>query len=113
MLINFFYITGNDDLELNMIDLEEDFDPDEYDKKMSKIFDEQYYAEEKDENKPDFPDIDEELGIDTTWDNYDPSNEEIAKEEVPYYNGPHCEDPEFNVSISTIILLFILLFYTV
>lgn len=79
-----------------MIDLDEDFNPDDYDKKMSQIFDEKYYSEKVDEMKPEFPEIDEELGIETTWDNYDPTTEEISQEETPYH-APHCEDPDFNV----------------
>lgn len=94
---------GNDDLQFNMIDLDEDFNPDEHDKKMSQIFNEEYYSEQADEIKPEFPEIDEELGVETTWDDYDPTTEEILQEDMPY-DGPHCEDPDFNVS--TVIFYF-------
>ncbi|XP_008207079.1 protein KRI1 homolog [Nasonia vitripennis] len=90
-------ITGNDDLKLGMMDLEGDFDPDEYDKKMSQIFNEDYYAGQEEDAKPEFPDIDEELQVESTWDDYEPGAEEISQEEIPYHDAPHCEDPEFNM----------------
>ncbi|KAI4489497.1 hypothetical protein M0802_011032 [Mischocyttarus mexicanus] len=85
-------ITGNDDIHFNGIDLEGDFDPAEHDRKMTEIFDEEYYAAPEDDMKPEFPDIDEELGVDKNWDDYDPNVDEIAE-----YNSPHCEDPDFNM----------------
>ncbi|OAD52573.1 Protein KRI1 like protein [Eufriesea mexicana] len=88
-------ITGNDDIQFNDIDLEGDFDPTEYDRKMTKIFNDDYYATPEDDIKPEFPDIDEELEIEETWDNYDPSTESYANENK--YEGPHCEDPDFNM----------------
>ncbi|KAK0171750.1 hypothetical protein PV328_005159 [Microctonus aethiopoides] len=86
-------ITGNDDMKLDSIDLDGDFDPAEHDKKMQELFNEEYYN--NDENiKPEFPEMDEELGIESTWDNYDPNVEEI---EAPndHNSAPHCEDDEF------------------
>lgn len=88
-----------------MMDLEGDFDPDEYDKKMSKLFNEEYYAGQEDEMKPEFPDIDAELCVESTWDNYDPNTEEIAQEDVPYHDVPHCEDPNFNVSLKHVLII--------
>ncbi|KAK0180309.1 hypothetical protein PV327_005968 [Microctonus hyperodae] len=88
-------ITGNDDMQLDSIDLDGDFDPAEHDKKMQELFNEEYYN--NDENiKPEFPELDEELGIEPTWDNYDPNVEEI---EAPnnHDSAPHCEDDEFNM----------------
>ncbi|KAJ8686689.1 hypothetical protein QAD02_022483 [Eretmocerus hayati] len=90
-------ITGNDDLQFNMMDFEEDFNPDEYDKKMSQIFNDDYYAEQEGDIKPEFPEIDEELCLDSNWDNYDPSNEELARDEFPQSTSQHCEDPDFNM----------------
>lgn len=45
-------------------DIEGDFDPDEHDRRMKALFDEQFYGEADDE-KPVFPDLDEELEIGT------------------------------------------------
>ncbi|XP_078036651.1 protein KRI1 homolog [Augochlora pura] len=86
-------ITGNDDIKFNDIDLEGDFDPNEYDKKMTEIFNDDYYGAPEEDIKPEFPDIDEELEIESTWDNYDPTAEHVEEE----YKEPHCEDPNFNM----------------
>ncbi|KOC60044.1 Protein KRI1 like protein [Habropoda laboriosa] len=88
-------ITGNDDIQLNDIDLDGDFDPNEHDRKMTKLFNDDYYAVSEEDIKPEFPDIDEELEIEDTWDNYDPTTENYANEEG--YEGPHCEDADFNM----------------
>ncbi|CAG8445757.1 4032_t:CDS:10 [Funneliformis caledonium] len=48
-------ITGNDTVGFDDVDLEEDFDPDKYDKKMNKVFDDDYYAE-ADNEKPEWSD---------------------------------------------------------
>lgn len=49
-------ISGNPELPVEDLDIEGDFDPVEYDKKMKKIFDEQYYDKDAaDEEKPEFP----------------------------------------------------------
>ncbi|CAL7939569.1 unnamed protein product [Xylocopa violacea] len=88
-------ITGNEDLQFNDMDLEGDFDPNEYDRKMTEIFNDDYYAAAEDDAKPEFPDIDEELEIEDTWDTYDPSAENYENEGG--YEGPHCEDPNFNM----------------
>ncbi|XP_014612314.1 PREDICTED: protein KRI1 homolog isoform X1 [Polistes canadensis] len=90
-------ITGNDDIRFNDVDLEGDFDPAEHDKKMTEIFDEEYYAAPEDDMKPEFPDIDEELGVDKNWDDYDPNVDEIVDNNDYEYDAPHCEDPDFNM----------------
>merc|ERR1711862_857715 len=54
-------ITGNADMELDEEDIEGDFDPEKYDKKMQEIFsnyDDNIAVE--DEEKPSFSDIDDE-----------------------------------------------------
>ena len=89
-------ITGNDDIKFNDIDLDGDFDPGEYDRKMREMFNDDYYGAPEDDAKPEFPDIDEELEIEDTWDNYDPSTENYDTKGEGY-EGPHCEDPEFNM----------------
>ncbi|XP_076287714.1 protein KRI1 homolog [Lasioglossum baleicum] len=90
-------ITGNEDIKFNDVDLDGDFDPNEYDKKMSEMFNDDYYGAPEEDIKPEFPDIDEELEIESTWDNYDPSaeNNEVYGEEE--HKGPHCEDEDFNM----------------
>ncbi|XP_032674778.1 protein KRI1 homolog isoform X2 [Odontomachus brunneus] len=85
-------ITGNDDMRFDSVDFDTDFDPNEYDKKMKELFNEEYYAGTED-MKPEFPDIDEELDIENTWDNYDPNANEI---DTPH-EETHCEDPDFNM----------------
>ncbi|XP_076656036.1 protein KRI1 homolog [Halictus rubicundus] len=91
-------ITGNDDIKFNDVDLDGDFDPNEYDKKMSEMFNDDYYGATEEDIKPEFPDIDEELEIESTWDNYDPSAENNeAYDEEGHKEDPHCEDEGFNM----------------
>nr|XP_033332329.1 protein KRI1 homolog [Megalopta genalis] len=90
-------ITGNEDIKFNNIDLEGDFDPDEYDKKMTEIFNDDYYTAPEEDIKPEFPDIDEELEIESTWDNYDPTAENNYAYAEEGYKEPHCEDENFNM----------------
>lgn len=78
------------------INFDADFDPNEHDTKMKELFNDEYYTGAEDDTKPEFPDIDEELGIENTWDNYDPNANEINTEDTPY-EETHCEDPDFNV----------------
>ncbi len=47
-------ITGNPDLNLDDLDIDGDFNPQEYDQKMRKVFNDQYYVDADDE-KPEFP----------------------------------------------------------
>ena len=88
-------ITGNDDIQFDNIDLDADFDPEEHDRKMQQLFNDEYYAGPEGDVKPEFPEIDEELGIERNWDDYDPNNEELVPDEID--GNPHCEDSEFNV----------------
>ncbi|XP_063626904.1 protein KRI1 homolog [Cydia splendana] len=80
-------VTGNQDLAFREEDMESDFDPNEHDRRMKEIFDEEYYGE-VDNEKPVFPDLDEELEIEN-WEKFE--EEETAE------NEPHCEDDEFNM----------------
>lgn len=71
-----------EDLSLNLKDLDDDFDPEEYDRMMKAVFDDKYYGaedvdpefgkgEEEDEGdieKPDFDKEDELLGLPKGWD---------------------------------------------
>lgn len=90
-------ITGNDDIKFNEIDLDGDFDPNEHDRKMTEIFNEDFYNAPEDDIKPDFPEIDKELEIESTWDNYDPKVENVIGNDNEDYDYPHCEDEDFNM----------------
>ena len=94
-------ITGNDDIMLNMADLEGDFDPNEYDRKMQEMFNDEYYTVAEDGMKPQFPEIDEEINAELPFNNYE-DNEEGGDDN--YEEGPACEDPNFIVS--NVIFLF-------
>ena len=43
--------------------MEGDFNPDEHDKRMSELFNSEYYSSCADETRPEFPELDEELEI--------------------------------------------------
>lgn len=94
----FLLIIGNNDMCFDNVDFDADFDPNEHDRKMKELFNEDYYADGEDEMKPEFPDVDEELGIEKTWDTYDPTADEIDTKHAEN-EEPHCEDPNFNVYI--------------
>ncbi|XP_059280418.1 uncharacterized protein LOC132034163 isoform X2 [Lycium ferocissimum] len=75
-------IGDDEDCLLDVDDLEEEFDPDEYDRKMKKAFGDAYYDaddidpefgsdEDEDVEKPDFDKEDELLGLPKGWDNVD------------------------------------------
>uniref|UniRef100_A0A1Q3F2I6 Protein KRI1 homolog n=1 Tax=Culex tarsalis TaxID=7177 RepID=A0A1Q3F2I6_CULTA len=82
-------IAATDNMAIKEEDLESDFDPDEHDRRMQRMFDDEYYGVDEGDQKPEFPDLDEELGIE----NYDREKEAITEEE--YNDGPHCEDDDF------------------
>lgn len=84
-------VTGNEELPFEDNDLDNDFDPDEHDKRMQQIFNNEYYQINEDgEEKPECPDI-EELKIEN-YDNWDPNHEYDD-----YGYEPHCEDDDFNM----------------
>lgn len=84
-------VAGNEDFALKEDDLNSDFDPAEHDRRMTEMFDNEYYGIDEGDQKPEFPDIDEELKIEN-WDNFDkskiPDSPDDALEE-------HCEDDDF------------------
>lgn len=47
-------ITGDPDLSVSEMDIDGDFNPEEYDRRMQQIFDDKYYKEEADDEKPVF-----------------------------------------------------------
>ena len=71
-------ITKSDECALDEDDLEEDFDPEEYDRKMKKVFDAEYYGAEDDLAKPDFDEEDELLGLPKDWSTNDNSDGFLA-----------------------------------
>lgn len=87
-------ITGNDELPFNNDDIEGDFDPEEYDKKMQSIFNKEYYSHPEEDQKPKF-NIENEYIDEIQTENFDDWNPEIAKNE--YDHEPHCEDDDFNM----------------
>lgn len=44
-------------------DIDGDFDPEAHDKKMRALFDDKFYGGAEEEQKPEFPDVDEDLNI--------------------------------------------------
>jgi len=89
-------ITGNSSLPFQDADLDEDFDPDKYDEKMNKVFNEDYYGVDEGDQKPEFP-YDEELDNEN-WDAY--AGQDEAGPSTSHSNWedePHCEDPDFNM----------------
>lgn len=81
-------VTGTDDINVDEMDLDGDFDPDEYDKKMQAIFNSEYYEVDEGDEKPEAPSDIEDLQVE----NYD----EIGDDEHPRA-GAHCEDDDFNM----------------
>ena len=83
----------DDDFPLDLDDLEDEFDPNDYDKMMKKAFDAQYYEAEDVEpgfgsdddddetEKPDFDKEDELLGLPKNWDMIDSSDGFLAARE--------------------------------
>ncbi|XP_064476760.1 protein KRI1 homolog [Ornithodoros turicata] len=66
-------ITGNDQLGFGDADIEADFNPEEYDRRMNDIFNSEYYSQECEEDKPEDPD-DEDLQFED-WDDWEVEDE--------------------------------------
>ncbi len=66
-------VTGNADIGFSPDDIDEDFDPEKYDKMMKKAFNEDYYEDNVDETKPVFMEDDEEWV--ENWDEWVPEAE--------------------------------------
>ena len=96
-------ITGNEDMDLDVDDIEGDFDPEKYDQKMAEIFQNYDDDQNADEEKPTFSDFeddfDDNYGDDfEDWDNWNGNNGEGGDNtEYQDDNEPHCEDEDFNM----------------
>ena len=87
-------VSGKDEFSLKQEDLDADFDPNEHDKKMAAMFDDSYYGVDEGEQKPEYPEIDEEMNIEN-WDNFD-----MVQAKNSVHNDAdemHCEDDDFNM----------------
>lgn len=80
-------ITGNDQVGFADEDIDGDFDPQEYDRRMNDIFNKDYYEQACEEQKPEDP-VDEEVGLED-WDNW---NGEQGEEEAGDEGGYDCDD---------------------
>ncbi|KAL1501635.1 hypothetical protein ABEB36_006930 [Hypothenemus hampei] len=84
-------VTGVSDFGFHDQDLDQDFDPEEHDKKMQELFNDDFYQGDDGDQKPEFPEIDQELELEN-WDHW---NGEEDNNETAY--EPHCEDEDFNM----------------
>ncbi|XP_030766832.1 protein KRI1 homolog isoform X2 [Sitophilus oryzae] len=83
-------ITGNLEVGFKNDDIEDDFDPETYDNRMQALFNDEFYGGSEEDQKPEFPDIDEELEIEN-WDHW------TGEEPTADVNELHCEDDDFNM----------------
>ncbi|RZC36871.1 KRI1 -like, partial [Asbolus verrucosus] len=88
-------ITGNKDIEFKDEDLDGDFDPEAHDKRMQDLFNDEFYEGHEDDQKPEFPEIDEYLELEN-WEKWN-GNENTEPEGVEEEYTPHCEDEDFNM----------------
>lgn len=56
-------VTGNTDVAFEEEDIEGDFDPEAHDRRMQSLFSDEFYQGPEGDQKPEFPDLDEELEI--------------------------------------------------
>ncbi|XP_022102879.1 protein KRI1 homolog [Acanthaster planci] len=85
-------VTGNATVGFEDIDLEGDFDPEEHDNAMKKVFNEQYDLLPEEDTKPEFEHEDWEEENWDAWDGRDYEKEEYYQDD---YKEPHCDDPDF------------------
>ncbi|XP_054277611.1 protein KRI1 homolog [Macrosteles quadrilineatus] len=83
-------LTGNEKLAFDNV-LDKDFDIDEHDKAMQKLFDEEFYSQDD----PSFNPVDDE-DLDGEWQDEVEVKEEDVEEDINE-NEPQCEDPNFNM----------------
>lgn len=85
-------VAGNGDLDFETLDLDGDFDPAEYDRKMAQVFAEYDHVAEGDqvdETKPEFSDLESDLEAELETENWDDWAGNNPTEE------PNIEDPDF------------------
>ncbi|XP_076853337.1 protein KRI1 homolog [Brachyhypopomus gauderio] len=92
-------LSGNEKLAFDEGDLQGDFNPQQHDQLMQKMFGDEYYGENEEE-KPQFhDDDDEDLDGHWNWDAWTGEEEEYVEEETRDGGRegyqPHCEDPDF------------------
>ncbi|KAF5269810.1 hypothetical protein FQR65_LT05856 [Abscondita terminalis] len=88
-------VTGNNDLGFDLKDIDGDFNPEEHDKRMQELFNNEFYNVPEGEVKPEFPELDEELEIEK-WDDWR-GNEDTAEGNATQQSDIHCEDEDFNM----------------
>ncbi|KAG8223597.1 hypothetical protein J437_LFUL004120 [Ladona fulva] len=88
-------ITGNPEIGFKGEDLDEDFDPEEHDRRMNELFSQDDFYAEPEDQKPEFPEFDEELEIED-WDEWGESGEGNNTNEFDSQD-PNVEDPNFNM----------------
>lgn len=81
-------VTGAEELNVDELDLDGDFVPEEYDEKMQAIFNSEYYDVDEGDEKPEAPSDIEDLQVE----NYD----DIGAADNTNANV-HCEDDDFNM----------------
>lgn len=86
-------ITGNTEVTFQDQDFDEDFDPDAHDKRMQTLFNDEFYTGEEGDEKPEFPDLDEELEIER-WDKL---HKDQINNDTEYNDGTYAEDEDFNM----------------
>ncbi|XP_044744531.1 protein KRI1 homolog [Coccinella septempunctata] len=85
-------ITGNKEIAFNDEDIEGDFDPEEHDKRMQALFNDEYYDNGPEEDIKPPIDLDDEDALELQPENYDDFTGPTEEEEA---DGPHCEDDDF------------------
>ncbi|KAK4884740.1 hypothetical protein RN001_001011 [Aquatica leii] len=88
-------VTGNNELGFDVKDIDEDFDPEEHDKRMQELFNSEFYSGPEGDIKPEFPELDEELEIEK-WDDWR-GNEDVTDKNDKQEPEVHCEDEGFNM----------------
>lgn len=84
-------VTGNSNLPINDDFLAEDFDPDEHDRKMQELFNDEYYQVDEGEEKPEYPEDIDDLKVED-YDSFDPTT--VDGEKQAEEGNDDEEDPE-------------------
>lgn len=87
-------VTGDEALPFDDGDLDGDWDPEEYDRKMGAVFNSEYYQIDEGDEKPECPADLEDLQVED-WDNYDVEAAAAGAEDDG--EDGHCEDGDFDM----------------